>query len=528
MRRTPLIAGIAAAGLLLAACGSNTTASNTPAAGGGSTAAPSSGSTAMSSGSTAMSSDTAMSSAMSSGSAATSSGETAGSSDSAMSGSSGGAAGSSDSAMSGSSSGSAGSAGTSSADSGAASGGGVEASKVGDGGAGGNVGIFTWWAAGSEKLGLDALTKVYGTMYPKDKFVNLAVAGGAGSNAKAKLASDLQNGNAPDSFQGHAGAELTDYIDAGQIEPVDEVITSLGGEKVFPKDLLDRLTVNGKIYSVPSNIHRANVVWVNSSVLKKASIDPAKAPADINAWIADMDKLKAAGISTPLSLGGTWTQVELFETVLISDLGGDGYNGLFDGKTKWDDPKVKQAIADYAKLLTYANTPADGDDWPPATDMVIEGKAAYNVMGDWAVAEFTSKGKKDGVDYNYWAVPGQDGVYDFLADSFTLPKGAKNAAGTKDWLMTVGSAAGQKAFNMAKGSIPARTDVTSEGFPPYQKWAMGEFKKDTIVSSIAHGAAVSLSWNTAMQAAMSKFMSTKDQAGLQSDLVSAASDNLGG
>ncbi len=539
MRRTPLIAGIAAASLLLAACGSNTTASNTPAAGGGgiagSTAAPSSD-TAMSSGSTAMSS------AMSSGSAATSSsGSTAGSSDSAMSGSTGSTAGSSDSGMSSSSgstagssdstaasSGSTGSASSGSTDSGAASGGGVEASKVGDGGAGGNVGIFTWWAAGSEKLGLDALTKVYGTMYPKDKFVNLAVAGGAGSNAKAKLASDLQNGNAPDSFQGHAGAELTDYIDAGQIEPVDDVITSLGGEKVFPKDLLNRLTVNGKIYSVPSNIHRANVVWANSSVLKKASIDPTKAPADINAWIADMDKLKAAGISTPLSLGGTWTQVELFETVLISDLGADGYNGLFDGKTKWDDPKVKQAIADYAKLLTYANTPADGDDWPPATDMVIEGKAAYNVMGDWAVAEFTSKGKKDGVDYNYWAVPGQDGVYDFLADSFTLPKGAKNAAGTKDWLMTVGSAAGQKAFNMAKGSIPARTDVTPDGFPPYQKWAMGEFKKDTIVSSIAHGAAVSLSWNTAMQAAMSKFMSTKDQAGLQSDLVSAASDNLGG
>ncbi len=200
----------------------------------------------------------------------------------------------------------------------------------------------------------------------------------------------------------------------------------------------------------------------------------------------------------------TWTQVQLFETVLISDLGPDAYSGLFDGTTKWDDAKVTTAIGDYKKLLTYANTPADGDDWPPATDLVIEGKAAYNVMGDWAVAEFTSKGKKDGVDYNYWAVPGQDGVYDFLADSFTLPKGAPNAAGTKDWLNTVGSADGQKAFNLAKGSIPARTDVKPDDFPPYQQWAMGEFTKDKIVSSIAHGAAVSLAWNTAIQAAISE------------------------
>lgn len=474
MRRTPLVAGIAAVGLLMAACGSNTPtgSSSTPAP---TTAAGSDTASASSDTATASASDTASASGSASGTASASGSESAG-----------------------------------------------------DGGAGGDVGVFTWWADGSEKTGLDALVKVFGEKYPKDKFVNLAVAGGAGSNAKAKLASDLQNNNPPDSFQGHAGAELTDYINAGQIEPVDDVIQALGGDKVFPKDLLDRLTVDGKIYSVPSNIHRANVVWSNVELLKKAGIDPTKAPADISAWIADMDKLKAAGVSTPLSLGGTWTQTELFETVLISDLGPEAYTGLFDGSTKWDDAKVATAISDYAKLLTYANTPADGDDWTPAIDMVIEGKAAYNVMGDWAVAEFTAKGKKEGTDYGYWAVPGQDGVYDFLADSFTLPKGAKNPGGTKDWLMTVGSADGQKAFNLAKGSIPARTDVPADDFPAYQQWAIKQFKEDKIVSSIAHGAAVSLGWSTAINQAISKFMATKDQDGLKTDLVNAASDNLGG
>ena len=472
MRRTPLIAGVAAASLLLAACSSSDNATPSSSAAGASSAPATSAA-----GSTP---------AMESSSSAADSSPAAESS-SAGSSASGPA-----------------------------------------GGAGGDVGVFTWWAAGSEKLGLDALVKVFNEQYSSDKFVNLAVAGGAGSNAKAKLASDLQAGNPPDSFQGHAGAELSDYIAAGQIEPVDDVIAGLGGEKVFPKDLLDRLTVDGHIYSVPSNIHRANVVWVNSKVLKDAGLDPTKAPADIAAWIKDMETLKAKGIATPLTIGGTWTQVQLFETVLISTLGPEAYSGLFDGTTKWDDPKVTQAIADYKTLLTYANTPADGDDWPPATDLVIDGKAAYNVMGDWAVAEFASKNKKDGVDYNYWAVPGQEGVYDFLADSFTLPKGAPNAAGTKDWLNTVGSADGQEAFNLAKGSIPARTDVKPDNFPPYQQWAMGEFTKDKIVSSIAHGAAVSLAWNTAISAAISKFMATKDDAGLQSDLVNAATDNLGG
>ena len=392
------------------------------------------------------------------------------------------------------------------------------------GGAGGEVGVFTWWAAGSEKKGLDELEKLFKEKYPNDTFVNLAVAGGAGSNAKAKLASDLQNNQPPGSFQGHAGAELLDYIDAEQIEPVNDVIEALGGDKVFPKSLLDRLTVDGNIYSVPSNIHRANVVWANTEVLKNAGINAV--PTDIKGWIADMEKVKASGVATPLSVAGTWTQLQLFETVLISDLGVDKYNGLFDGKTAWDSPEVKQAAADYKTLLTYANTASDGDDWPVATDMVIDGKAAYNVMGDWAVAEFAAKGKKEQTDYQYFAVPGQEGVFDFLADSFTLPKGTKNPGGTKDWLMLIGSAEGQKAFNLAKGSIPARTDVPATDFPPYQQSAMEAFKTNDIVSSIAHGAAVSLAWNADMSTAISKFYTTKDDAGLVTDLAAAAKKYL--
>jgi glucose/mannose transport system substrate-binding protein len=426
-----------------------------------------------------------------------------------------GSSGSGDAGDSGSSSGTSGSQPSGSGQSGST-----------EGGAGGDVGIFTWWADGSEKDGLDALVKIFGEKYPNDKFVNLAVAGGAGSNAKAKLAADLQAGNPPDSFQGHAGAELTDYINNGQIEPLDDLYKAEGWNDVFPKDLLARLTVDGHIYSVPSNIHRANVVWANNEVLTEAGLDPKSPPKDIDAWIADMDKIKAAGVSTPLSIGGTWTQVELLETVLISDLGADGYNGLFDGKTGWDSDGVTKAIEHYKTLLSYANTAADGDDWPGATDMVIDGTAAYNVMGDWAVAEFNAKNKKDGEDYSYFAVPGQDGVYDFLADSFTLPKGAKNPEGTKDWLRVIGSADGQKAFNLAKGSIPARTDVAADDFPPYQQWAMDEFKKDTIVSSIAHGAAVSLGWGTDISNAVSKFYGSQDVAELQAALVQAAQNNM--
>lgn len=387
------------------------------------------------------------------------------------------------------------------------------------GGAGGEVGVFTWWADGSEKKGLDVLEQMFKKDYPNDTFKNLAVAGGSGSNAKAKLASDLKNGNPPDSFQGHAGAELTDYIDNDQIEPVDDIIKELGGDSVFPKMLMDRITVDGKIFSVPVDIHRANVVWANLGVLKKAGV--TSNPTDVKGWLADMEKVKASGVSTPLSIGGTWTQTELFESILAADLGPDEYNKLFTPDGKWDSDEVKTAIEDYKKALTFANTASDGDDWPAATDMVADGKAAYNVMGDWAVAEFNMKGKKYGTDYTAFGMPGKEDVFDFLADSFTLPVGAKNPGGAKDWLRFVGSAEPQAAFNKVKGSIPARTDVKPDGFSEYQQDAMKDFKDKPIVASIAHGAAVSLPWSSEINTAMSKFYQDKNTDNLVTALVAA-------
>ncbi|WP_027587776.1 ABC transporter substrate-binding protein [Acidipropionibacterium thoenii] len=389
------------------------------------------------------------------------------------------------------------------------------------GGAGGTVGVFTWWADGSEKKGLDALEVMFKKQYPNDTFQNLAVAGGSGSNAKAKLASDLKNGNPPGSFQGHAGAELMDYIDADQVEPVDDIIKELGGESVFPKTLLDKLTVDGHIYSVPVDIHRANVVWSNTALLKKAGI--TSTPTDVAGWLADLQKVKDSGVATPLSIGGTWTQTELFESILASNLGADEYSKLFSKDGKWDSDGVKQSIEQYKKALTFANTASDGDDWPNATDMVADGKAAYNVMGDWAVAQFEMKGKTYKTDWDAFAMPGKENIFDFLADSFTLPAGTKNPGGTQDWLRFVGSKDAQTTFNKLKGSIPPRTDISSDGFSAYQRSAMKDFKSsDTkIVSSIAHGAAVPLAWSSEINTAMSKFYQDKNTDNLVSALVAS-------
>jgi len=404
---------------------------------------------------------------------------------------------------------------------GCAGGGTPESGGGGGEGAASEVEVFTWWAAGSEKVGLDALVGVFNEQHPDVKFINGAVAGGAGSAAKDLLQSRLQAGDPPDTFQAHAGMELQDYIDAGQVEDISGLYDDFGLRDAFPADLVDRLTVDGAIYSIPSNIHRANVVWANPAVLTEAGLDPAAEYADMDAWFTALDAVKATG-KTPLSVATTWTQVNLLETVLLSELGADGYNGLWDGSTDWEGADVTAALKDFEKLMSYTNTDRDGLDWPDAIQQVIDGEAAFNVMGDWAEAAFAEANLSSPADYIYFPVPGTDGVFDFLADSFTLPVGAPHPEGAKAWLETVGSAEGQAAFNKAKGSIPARTDADTSDFSAYQKTAIESFAADTIVSSLAHGAAAPVATLNKVSDATSKFTTgASDLATFQSELAAA-------
>src|SRR5450631_222076 len=390
-----------------------------------------------------------------------------------------------------------------------------------------DVQVFTWWAAGGEKAGLDGLQTVFKKDCSQYNFVNAAVAGGGGDKAKTLLANNLKAGNAPSSFQAHAGGELSDYIANGQVEDITALFKANGLDTAFPKDLLSQITVGGKVYSVPANIHRANMVWVNPLVLKKANLDPKKAPATVKEWIADLAKLKAAGVTTPLVLSKGFAEEMLLESTLLGDLGVQKFNGLYDGTTKWDGADVTAALNDFKTLESYSNTDRETMDWDAAMSKYLlptnpaSATGGYQLMGDLVPAQVLSLNMPASA-YTYWPAPGTNGVYQWLSDSFTLPKGGTNPEGAKCWLKVVGSAEGQKAFNTVKGSIPARSDATSAGYPAYQQWAMAQWKASKLAPSLAHGSAGPGAWNNDVQTAMSAFSANPDVATLQKSLVAAA------
>jgi len=380
------------------------------------------------------------------------------------------------------------------------------------------VEVFSWWTGGGEAAGLEAMIKVFKAQYPDIEFINAAVAGGAGTNARAVLASRLQAGDPPDSWQGHAGQELIGtYVAGNQILPLNDLYESEGWLKVMPETLIPLISQDGKIYSVPVNIHRANVLWYNPKILKDHNIN---VPTTIDEWFAAMDALKAAGV-TPLALGEQWTKMHLLETVLLGTLGPEAYNGLWSGKTDWGSPEVKVALENFAKLLTYANSDSASLSWQDASQLVVNGDAAFNVMGDWAEGYFRELGKTPQVDYGWAPVPGTSGTFQFLSDSFVLAAGAPHPDGAIAWLKVAGSKAGQEAFNPVKGSICARTDCDKSLFGEYLQSAMNDWATNTVVGSLTHGVVANDSWKSEIDTALGLFVQDGNVNNFQAALVAA-------
>ncbi len=384
----------------------------------------------------------------------------------------------------------------------------------------GEVEVFSWWTGGGEAAGLEAMIGVFATEDPGIEFVNSAVAGGAGTNARAVLASRLQANDPPDSWQGHAGWELIGtYVAADQIESLNFLYDQEGWLDVMPETLIPLISKDGDIYSVPVNIHRANVLWANPTVLADAGIDM---PESFDDFVTALQTLKDGGMDAPLAMGEQWTSMHLFETVLLATLGPDDYNALWDGSGSWDEAGVTTALENFATLLDFTNSDASALSWQDAGQLVIDGSAAFNVMGDWQEGFFREIGSVPQEGYTWAPVPGTGGNFQFLSDSFVLAKNAPHRDEAIAWLTVAGSREGQDAFNPVKGSIPARNDGDRSLYGEYLLSAMDDWASNTVVGSLTHGVVANDSWKSEIDTALGLFMQSRDVAAFQTALVAAA------
>jgi glucose/mannose transport system substrate-binding protein len=386
--------------------------------------------------------------------------------------------------------------------------------------------VVSWWTSGSEAAALNTLLTAFRQANPDVEPVNAAVAGGAGSQAIVALAKRLQKGDPPDIWQTFAGKSVQGYAGRGVVRDVASVFAGGDLRATMQPTILQSLMHDGKPFGVPTGAHRSNVLWFNTDVLKKAGVTTPARGYTVAAFLADLGKVKASG-ATPLCLGGKdpFTTVELFENVLLSKIGTNGWHDMAADTLNWRSAQVQTALKSFGDMLTYADPNASRLTWDAATRKLATGGCAFESMNDSAYGELVADGAQEGKEFGAAAFPGTDGTFLAVVDVFVAATKAKNAKNALAFLSSISKPSTQIAFNRAKGSVPVLRNVDVSSLPTYQQGSSKSLWSSPVLLSVAHGEAMSPAFQEGFYDAVSTYVRTRDPDAFADDLRNAISND---
>ncbi len=350
------------------------------------------------------------------------------------------------------------------------------------------VEVLHWWTSGGEAAALNVLKQDLESQ--GIGWQDMPVAGGGGTEAMTVLRARVAAGDAPTAVQA-LGFDILDWGNQGALANLNELAEKEGWDDVVPEALQAFAKVDGKWISAPVNVHSTNWVWANKAVLDANGI---AIPTTWEEFVAAVEKLKAAGV-TPIAHGGqAWQDATIFDAVAMSTGGPDFYKAAFidmDPEALGSDT-MKEAFDRMSFIRANVDDNFSGRDWNLATAMVINGEAGFQMMGDWAKGEFLNAGKVPGEDFLCFRFPGTQDQVTFNADQFMMfDQGGSVSDEQAALAAAILSPSFQSAFNVVKGSVPARTDVSDADFDACGKQGMKDLaaaaSSGNLFGSMAHG-----------------------------------------
>jgi glucose/mannose transport system substrate-binding protein len=387
------------------------------------------------------------------------------------------------------------------------------------------VEVLHWWTSGGEAAALGVLK---GNLEKQGvKWNDMPVAGGGGEQAMTAVRARVTSGNPPTAVQ-MLGFDIQDWAKQGVLSDLNAIAAKEGWDKTVPAALQKFSKYNGKWVAAPVNVHSTNWVWANKEVLAKAGVK--EDPKSWDEFIAALDKVQKAGFVALAHGGQPWQEATVFDGVALTTGGVDFYKKAFidlDPKALNSADMVK-TFDRMAQLRKYVDKDFSGRDWNVASGMVISGKAGFQIMGDWAKGEFVGAKKVAMKDFACFRIPGTQGAVTFNADQFALFKvGADKVSAQNKLASAILDPGFQSAFNVVKGSAPARTNVPDTAFDACGKKAIKDLadanKSGKLLGSMAHGHAVPASIKNAFYDVITRqFNGQIDSKKAAAEMVSAA------
>lgn len=322
--------------------------------------------------------------------------------------------------------------------------------------------VIHWWTSGGESAAIRQFAEAFNAA--GGQWVDNAIAGA--DQSRAITTNRILGGNAPTAAQFNTSRQFRDFVQEGLLNNVDEVARANRWDEVMPAPILEAIRFNGHYYAAPVNIHMPAWFFYSKSAFKKAGI--VREPQSYEEFIDALGRLKAAGL-VPLAFGGqVWQEKLTFDAIFAMVGGPELYLKVYRDR----DPQAlrsdafRQVLIKFKRLKAFVDPGSPGRNWNDATAMVVSGRAGVQIMGDWAKGEFSSAKQVAGRDFGCFPGFGPNAPYVVAGDAFVFPVTTDARARQAQKLLAgvLTAPASQVAFNLRKGSIPARLDADDSAF----------------------------------------------------------------
>ncbi|MCF1597905.1 extracellular solute-binding protein [Streptomyces muensis] len=351
-----------------------------------------------------------------------------------------------------------------------------------EGGSDGTTTIEWWNISTTEptKSVWAALAKKFEAQNPKVKVKIVQMENDA---YKSKMTALTASGKLPDIFHTWGGGVLKQQVDAGLVEDLTD------RTKDFADGLLpvakEPYLLDEKVYGIPFDIGMIGF-WYNKALFKDAGI--AEPPTTWSGFLDAVRKLKAKG-TTPLALAGKekWPGMYYWAYLSMRTAGASALQKAYDDKDFTGDPFVQagQHLQELVDLQPFQKGFLGAAYSTPTGQAaaVGNGKAAMELMGQWAPVVQADSGKGLGDDLGFFPFPAVDGGKGSITEVFggggghALRAGAPQAA--VDFLKFFASEATVVELVKKTGVIPVVPAAESALTDPNIKAVQAQLKAAT-------------------------------------------------
>ena len=272
--------------------------------------------------------------------------------------------------------------------------------------------------------------------------------------------------DAPDLANWYAGNRMAPFVAAGQFADVSDVWESAGLNEALSSARAS-MTIDDKQWGVPYTYYQWGI-YFNKDAYAAAGVE---VPTTWAEFVSNCEKFTAAGVDcVTTGSKALWPIAGIFDYLSLRTNGYEWHMDLTAGKIAWTDQKVKDVFAEWAKILPHTTKNHAAIDWQDAAALLVQGKAANYVMGNFAVGTFKEGGMtNDNLGFMVFPeiTPGIPRAEEAPTDTIHIPSGAQNIDDAKKFLAFVASAEAQTKWNTAVGQLPTNKNSSVPTDDPF-------------------------------------------------------------